>query len=105
MTFATWVPANYSPEAFTAKRLDYGLHRTPIELLGRRENVIRAIGMHNDVVRRLAAGRANTIFVDQAALMEGSARNFDDAFHFTIAGSIAFVNHLMAVLAPSLPKH
>jgi len=105
MTFATWVPENYSRDAFAAKRLDYGLHRTPIELLGRREDVVRTIAMHNDVLRHLAAGRANTIFVDQALLMEGSARNFDDAFHFTIAGSIAFVDHLMAVLRPHLPKH
>ena len=103
MTLAVWVPANYSPEAFAAKRLDYGLHRTPIEALGRRENVVHTLALHNDVIRRLAARRANVLFVDQAALMEGSGRNFDDPFHLTIAGSMAFVDHVLDVLRPYLP--
>jgi lysophospholipase L1-like esterase len=103
MTIASWVPADYSPEAFAAKTLDFGLHRTPIEALGRREYVVRAVALHSDIIRRLAAGRPNTLFVDQAALMDGSARNFDDPFHMTIAGSVTFVDHMMAVLRPHLP--
>ena len=104
MTIASWVPADYSPGAFAARKLDYGLHRLPIEALGRREYVVRTVALHNDIIRRLAAGRPNTLFVDQAALMEGSGRNFDDPFHLTIAGSVAFVDHVMAVLRPHLPS-
>jgi hypothetical protein len=36
MTFATYVPKNYSLEAFKEKRLDYGLHLKPIEIWGAR---------------------------------------------------------------------
>src|SRR5207249_4105187 len=42
MTFAAWVPANYSRDAFAAKRLEYRLHRMPVETWGRREYVLRA---------------------------------------------------------------
>jgi hypothetical protein len=101
MTVASWLPPNYSLEAFAAKTLDYGLHRVPIEVLGRREYVVRTVALHNDVIRRLTAGRANTLLVDQAALMEGSRRNFDDPFHLTIAGSIAFADHVMDALRRS----
>jgi hypothetical protein len=35
MTFATYLPADYSLQAFLEKRLDYGLHSAaPIEILG-----------------------------------------------------------------------
>jgi hypothetical protein len=104
MTFASWVPPNYTREAFDAKQLAYRLHRMPIEVWGRQEDVLRAVAAHNDVVRRLAAGRKDVLFVDQASLMVGSASNFDDPFHLTIAGSLAFVDHMMSVLRPHLPN-
>jgi len=104
MTFASWVPPNYSREAFEAKQLDYGLHRMPIEIWGKREYVLSAVAAHNEVVRRLASARPQTLFVDQAALVEGSGRNFDDPFHLTIAGSVAFVDHMMGVLRPHLHR-
>jgi hypothetical protein len=34
MTFATYIPKDYSLEGFKAKRLDYGLHLAPLELWG-----------------------------------------------------------------------
>jgi len=104
MTFATHVPANYSREAFVEKRLDYRLHKMPVETWGRREYVMAAVAAHNDVVRRLASEHKEVLFVDQAALMEGSARNFDDPFHLTIEGSVAFVEHVISVLRPHLPR-
>ena len=104
MTFASYVPANYSRKAFEEARLDYRLHRMPVETWGRREYVLAALAAHNDVVRRLASERKNVLFVDQEALMEGSARNFDDPFHLTIEGSVTFVEHVMSVLRPHLSQ-
>ena len=104
MTFASWVPPDYSKEAFAAKRLDYGLHKMPVETWGRPDNVARALRMHNDVIRRLASTRAGVWFVDEAALVSGTGRNFDDPFHLTIAGSIVFAENVMRVLRPHLPK-
>ena len=105
MTVACWIPPNYTREAFAAKRLDYLLHRMPIEIWGRREYVVNAVNAHNQIVRRLATTRHDVLFVDQAALMEGSARNFDDPFHFTIAGSAAFAGHVVDALRSRLPKN
>jgi hypothetical protein len=102
MTFATYVPADYSPEAFAARRLDYGLHLSPLEIWGRREDVLAALTLQNDVVRRLAAEREAVVFVDQARLMAGSARTFNDACHLTVLGSAEFVDHLMDALEPTL---
>jgi hypothetical protein len=39
--------------------------------------------------------------VDEAALMPGSAKYFDDVCHFTAAGSAKFVQNLVARWAPS----
>jgi hypothetical protein len=39
MTFATYIPKNYSREAFNKKQLDYALHRAPIEWWGVPEHV------------------------------------------------------------------
>jgi hypothetical protein len=47
--------------------------------------------------------RAGVLFVDQARLMTGSARYFNDACHFTVAGSSKFVENLLPVLLPALP--
>jgi len=102
MTFATYVPADYSPEAFTARRLDYGLHLSPLEIWGRRDDVLAAVALQNDVVRRLAAERENVVFVDEARLMAGGARTFNDACHLTVLGSVEFVDHLMDALEPTL---
>jgi lysophospholipase L1-like esterase len=102
MTFASHVPANYSREAFMQKTLDYRLHRLPVELWGRREYVMAALAAHNDVVRRVAAEHPEMRFVDQARLMQGSARNFDDPFHLTIDGSVEFARHIVAAIHPPL---
>jgi hypothetical protein len=98
MTFALDVPDNYSREAFDQKRLDYRMHRMPVETLGRREYVVATIAAQNEVVRRVASDHKDLLFVDQQALMQGSARNFDDPFHLTIDGSIAFAQHIADAL-------
>lgn len=102
MTFATYVPKDYLRETFEEKRLDYTLHLTPIEIWGQRDNVLSAVAAHNEVVRNLVTRYEGTIFVDQAKLMEGSGRYFNDPCHFTSRGSYKFVENLVKVL---LPKH
>ena len=103
MTFATWVPADYSYEAFRAKQLDYLLHHSPIELWGRREHVLAALAAHNDVVRRLADGREGVVFVDQARLMPDGGRYYNDPCHFTVLGSQLFAGNLVEALVRVLP--
>jgi hypothetical protein len=100
MTFAIHVPANYSRAAFDQHALDYRLHRLPLEVWGRPDNVVAAVAAHNAVIRRLAAHRPGVVFVDQEALMEKSARMFDDPCHLTIEGSVSFADHIMDALRP-----
>jgi hypothetical protein len=98
MTFATYVPENYSREAFNKKQLDYSLHRAPIEWWGRREHVLATVTVHNEIVRALAAQHKNVLFVDQARLMPGSGQHFNDPCHLTILGSAKFVENIVNVL-------
>jgi hypothetical protein len=101
MTFATYVPENYSFEAFKKKQLDYGLHLAPMEWWGRGEHVLATVAVHNEIVRGMAARHENVLFVDQASLIEGSARYFNDPCHFTVLGSIKFVENMLRVLLPN----
>ena len=94
MTFATYVPANYSLDAFNAKRLDYDLHLTPVEIWGSQGSVLAAVATHNEITRRLAAENPNVLFVDQAKLMATGGRYFNDVCHLTVAGSLQFVNNM-----------
>ena len=106
MTFAIYVPENYSLKAFREKRLDYSRHRTPIEIWGKQRNVIGAVDAHNEIISSVAAKQKDILFVDQAKLMmKGSARlfpYFDDICHFTPIGSSKFVKNLLTVLLPDL---
>jgi hypothetical protein len=96
------VPDNYSLAAFNEKRLDYGLHLATIELWGNREHVLKAVAVQNEIIRGLAARQDRVLFVDEANLMAGFPRYFNDACHFTAAGSAKFVEHLLSGLLPSL---
>ncbi len=102
MTFATYIPEDYTLEAFKEKRLDYGSHRTPIEVWGVREHVLETVAVHNEIVRSVAAPREGVLFVDQASLMAGFPRYFNDPCHFTAVGSSKFVEYLLRGLLPSL---
>jgi hypothetical protein len=105
MTFAAYVPENYSREAFNKKQLDYSLHRAPIEWWGRREHVLATVTVHNEIVRDLAAQHKNVLFVDQARLMPGSAQYFNDPCHLTILGSAKFVENIVNVLFSKGEQH
>lgn len=94
MTFATHLPANYSREAFASMQLDYTRHRSPLWWWGTPEAVRAAVDAHNQVVRALAASRG-TPLVDQAALIPGERRYYNDVCHLTVAGSELFVDNLL----------
>jgi lysophospholipase L1-like esterase len=103
MTFAIYVPENYSLEAFYNHQLDYGFQRppynTPIELWGSREHVVASVGIHNEVVRSLAANNG-VLLLDQANQMEQNGRYFDDPCHLTVAGAEQFAQNMLRVLIP-----
>jgi hypothetical protein len=105
MTFATWVPGDYSREAFVAGRLAYPLHETPLELWGAPANVQAAVAVHNDVIRMLAAESPTVPFVDQARLLAGDQRAFNDPCHLSLEGAHRFVANLLPAALAALHRH
>ena len=101
MTFATYVPADYSLDAFRRHALDYDLHLSPIDLWGPPQGVIAMIARQNEVIRSLAAGNPHVLFVDQATLMPTGAKYFNDVCHLTMPGALAFVAPLVEALKPT----
>jgi hypothetical protein len=97
MTFASHVAEGYSREAFEALELGYTRHRSPLRWWGTPETVVAGIEAHNAVIRDLAGARG-TRFVDQAALIPGERRVYNDVCHFTVAGSELFVDNMMGEL-------
>ena len=95
MTYAYHIPANYSEEAFRERALDYGTHSSPVSLWGTPANVARAIDLHNEAVRDLAARTPGAVFVDQKGLMPVGKDYFDDCCQLTKLGSRRFVGHIM----------
>src|SRR6185503_11433176 len=83
MSFAHYIPENYTIEAFREKRLDYTAHLCPVELWGRPANVTATLAEHNAVIREIVAEHPDVIYVDQAALMPKSGKAFDDCCHLT----------------------
>jgi hypothetical protein len=105
MTFATYVPENYSLNAFKKGQLDYDLHLIPIELWGPREDVLETVALENEIVRSEVAQHQGILFVDQAKLMPKSGQYFNDPCHFTVAGSTRFVANLLSILPPAIAAH
>jgi hypothetical protein len=104
MTFATWVPQDYSLERFSTGQLPYGLHETPLELWGDPYDVQRAVAVHNAVVRAVANENRGVGFVDQARLLAGEPRWFNDPCHLSLLGARRFVHNLLPAAKPALRK-
>lgn len=99
MTFAMYVPDNYSLALFQAKSLDYGLHLTPIEVWGDRYNVESAVSAQNEAVRELAATRKGVYFIDMARIIPQAGMYFDDACHLTREGAYIFADELSGFIS------
>ena len=97
LTFAYYVPADYSLDRFNKKVLDYGQHLSPIEIWGTPQNVVKGIEAHNQVVRTLAQNFC-TCFVDMEKLIPKEGKYFEDICHLTHAGSEKFVENVLPLV-------
>src|SRR5262249_25584557 len=101
MTFACYIPANYSLQAYWAEKLDYaeavGM-RCPVELWGEPDNVLAAVGQHNAAVRELAGQHPEVVLIDQENLMPHSGHFFRDCCHLTNEGCTLFTNNILSGL-------
>jgi len=101
MTFATYVPPDYTHRSFIRKELDYSAHSLPIELWGVPAQVQDAVQKHNAVVRELAREHG-TLFVDQDRLIPKTGANFNDICHLTPLGGREFVENIEGIVLDQL---
>jgi len=93
MSFAYYIPDNYSRASFAKKELDYADHLHPIELWGDPSCVKKGLEIHNHVLRDLGRCHANVCFVDQDKLLTRGRINFRDVCHLTKNGAVEFTWH------------
>ena len=105
LTFAFYVPNNYSIRIFRHKQLDYSKHPCPIEIWGWKPYVIGAMNAHNNIVRKYSKKHPDILFVDQAKLNNGSGKFYHDPCHFTDEGSKLFVKNLVNVIIPTIKDY
>ena len=97
MSFASYLPEDYTRERFDEGLLDYTLQEYAIELWGLPEVVPAGIEAHNAITERLAE-EYGVSFVDQNLLMPKRGEYFNDLVHFTVAGSNAFVENMLPTI-------
>ncbi len=98
LTYAYYIPADYSLSKFKAKALDYQAHGYPIEIWGKPENAEKAIQAHNQVVRELAVQYPYDLFLDQEKLMAKNGKYYDDICHFSPKGSKKFADNITGAI-------
>ncbi len=98
-TFAYFLPAGYTREAFERAGLAYQAHSFAVELWGRPGNVVKGIETHNRIIREVAARRGLPL-VEVADGFRGKNQYFDDIVHLSPEGSQAWVEMMTpAILA------
>ncbi len=95
LTFAAYFAPGYTEAAFRARRLDYTTHHSPVEVWGTPASVAAGLAAHNATLRAIHAARPDVGFVDLDAAMPRGREYFNDVCHFTVAGSVRFVDALM----------
>jgi hypothetical protein len=99
ITFATYIPADYSLEKFQERSLDYRMHRLSIEEWGQPEDVMKTVAAHNSIVKQRGAEHGVQV-VDLAATIEPSGANFNDVCHLSRAGSAFMAATISAAIGP-----
>jgi len=104
MTFASYVPDDYSKEKFESGLLDYSRPLFPVELWGLPENVMAGIAAHNTVLRDLADHQDGIYIIDQERLLPKSGNYFHDICHLNREGVDRFVSNMIGVFEVLLDR-
>ena len=102
LTYAYYLPADYTNERFLAKQTDYSFMPEGVatEVWGRKENVVKAIETHNTITRKVAARNPEVIFFDMEKWMPKDRAHFIDICHWTDLGRRRFAEGVLAALEP-----
>jgi len=98
MTFAYYIPRDYSEEAFAAKQLDYDLHLVNIGTWGLPGPLRRGIDAHNERIVRVHDQQPDLLYVDQRALIPDGKQYWHDCCHFTDAGCRLWAQNVAKVV-------
>jgi len=100
MSFATFVPPDYSEKKFKAGELAYTPteRASPIEIWGRGEHVLAGVAAHNEVIREVVAAAPDVLFIDQENLIPKDGMYFVDVCHFSEEGLEVFADHLVTAV-------
>lgn len=98
MSFAYYMPEDYTLEKFRKKQLDYNMHVCRIEDWGLPQNVISGMEAHNKVIRQLTNQNVNVCYVDQHNLIPKNGKVFEDICHFTPKGAGIFVDNITTLI-------
>ncbi len=99
MTFANYIPENYTLDRFSRHELDYGgKGGLPAEVWGKAEHVKTAITSHNQIIRDLAKQYDNVLFLDMQEFLSGKPELFSDPCHLTRQGQNEFLEHLLPAI-------
>lgn len=106
LTFATYLPPDYSYEKFRAHALGYvnpeEYDQTPVEMWGSPAFVREGIRRHNAVIRAVAR-ESGTTLLDIEAEFAGQPALFGDVCHLSEQGTARLVERLAAFLTPPAP--
>jgi hypothetical protein len=100
MTYAYYIPDDYSLDRFKKRKLDYAIHHFSIEHWGKPEYVRLELEAHNRIIHEIAAARPydKLFFIDMDRLIQKGKTNFNDICHLTPDGSAEFVSHFFPVV-------
>ncbi|MCE9534053.1 MAG: hypothetical protein K8T89_23490 [Planctomycetes bacterium] len=98
MSFAYYIPENYTDEAFEAKQLDYDAHTTAIKTWGKAEPIRKGIDAHNDAIFRVRDRHPELMFLDQRALIPDGKKYWNDCCHFTDLGSLLWAQNVAKIV-------
>jgi hypothetical protein len=100
LTYAHYLPEDYSNERFHARQTDYTFMEESVatEVWGWKNAVVAAIEEHNQVVRRVAARHPEVLFFDMARHIPQGGDWFIDICHWTDAGRASFAEGVLEAL-------
>lgn len=102
-SFASFLPENYTRDAFRSHELGYGsgVYELPVEAWGLPDNVSRTLDAHNRQIRELAVAGAgpDLRFLDLAREFPADGEHFSDVCHLTADGTRFWVQMVL----PAIP--
>jgi hypothetical protein len=101
LTYAYYLPSDYTNERFFAKQTDYSFAPESVatEVWGRKQNVVAAIEAHNARIRRLAELHPDALFFDMERYMPKDREHFIDICHWTDRGRETFARGVLEAIA------